>query len=415
MPRYRYTARDASGRSASAEITADSRKDALRALSARGLQVAGMEETAAGPAANKATRPDRGAGSSTFRATGSFTRGEFLPFLVALAELTGSGMSPGEAVRLLAQRLREARLRSLAAALWERLSEGKTLSQAMAGLPAVFDTQCISLIHAAEATGSLDDVLARLIAHHTERRELRQRLVTALIYPVVVCIVAFGVIVFFVTFLLPRLQGLLSSLGSKLPLSTQLLVGAARALVDYGIVIFPLLAFGGLALWRWRKTEAGRTAIDGWLVRFPGVSRLTVDAAVLDFTSTLAVLLENGINTVEALRLTERTVGNRSVRAALREATDRVLEGDSLSAALSRTGFVPPLVTDRIAVGESTGKLAPCLRDVSRQYAAQHSRRLHWLTGVVSSAVLGFAFFFVAFLAYAIVSAVLQVSAGFKF
>jgi type II secretory pathway component PulF len=415
MPRFAYTARDSAGQAVAAELSAGSRKDALRALAARGLQPLRLEERAENARAPKASARDGAVAGPSAIPRAGYARREFLPFFEALNELTASGMSAGEAVRLLAHRLREARLRALAAAVWERLSEGQPLSLAMEGLPTVFDPQCVSLVRAAEATGNLHEVLERLIVHHRERRELRQKLTTALVYPVFVCLVAFGVIVFFVTFLLPRLQSLLASLGSRLPLPTQILVGSARLLVDYGVILLPLLAFAALALWRWRRTEAGRATLDAWFVQAPLARRFFVDAAVLEFTQTLAVLLENGINTVEALRLTERTVGNRSVRAALRAATDRVLEGDSLSAALARTGYLPPLVTDRIAVGESTGKLAPCLRDISRHYAVTHSRRLHWLTGVISTAVLLFAFAFVAFLAYAIVSAVLQVSAGFKF
>ena len=140
-----------------------------------------------------------------------------------------------------------------------------------------------------------------------------------------------------------------------------------------------------------------------------------MDTGVLIFVQTLAVLLENGINTVEALRLSERTISNRTMRAALRQATDRVLEGDSLSVALTRTGFFPDLVLDRLAVGESTGKLAPCLRDISRHYAEQHTQRLQHFIGLTANSVLLAAFAFVGFLAYAIVSAVLRVSSSFQF
>ena len=119
-------------------------------------------------------------------------------------------------------------VKGLSAAVWERLSEGQPLSKAMEQMPQVFDRQTISLVRAAEATGSLNEVMQRLIAHHTEQRALRQKLINALIYPVFVCIVAFGVILFFVLFLMPRLQTLLSSLGSKLPMATQLLVTSAE-------------------------------------------------------------------------------------------------------------------------------------------------------------------------------------------
>lgn len=415
MPRFAYSARDSSGRTATDEVTAPSRKDALRLLSARGLQPLQLNElTSSGkPTAKpaKATQPNPLSfvtGNDT-----QFSRSLFLPFLQALAELTTSGLSAGEAVRLLALRLKNRNLRGLSAAVWERLSEGQPLSKAMEQIPNVFDRQTISLVHAAEATGSLNEVLQRLISHHTEQRALRQKLINALIYPVFVCIVAFGVIIFFVVFLMPRLKTLLSSLGSKLPFATQLLVTSAEVLLRYGIILLPLMVLGALLLWRWRHTESGHTLTDAWLVQFPGLRRIVIDSSLLNFSQTLSVLLQNGINPAEALRLTERTVGNRTVQAALRTATDRVLEGETLSIALSRTGYMPDLMLDRLSVGESTGQLAPCLRDIARNYAETQTRRLQGLTTVISSAVLLFAFGFVGFIAYAIVSAVLQVSASF--
>lgn len=409
MPRFVYSARDAEGRTANDELTAPTRREALRQLAARGLQPLRLEETGVA-----AKRPAT-ASTAFFDTPATFSQREFLPFLQSLAELVASGLSAGESIRMLAHRIKEPGLRALCAAVWERLSEGQTLSQALESMPQVFDRQTVSLVRAAEATGSLNDVLGRIITHHNERKELRQKLVTALLYPVFVCVVAFGVILFFVLFLMPRLQTLLDSLGGNLPLSTQLLVGSAEALLRYGVILLPGALLGLLLLWRWRGTEAGRSTLDRWAVELPGVRRFAVDGAVLTFAQTLAVLLENGITPAEALRLTERTIGNRAVQAAIRTATDRVLEGESLSGALARTGYFPDLVVDRIAVGESTGQLAPCLRDLARNYAAVQSRRLHGLTTVVSSAVLLFAFAFVGFIAYAIVAAVLQVSASFKF
>jgi len=145
------------------------------------------------------------------------------------------------------------------------------------------------------------------------------------------------------------------------------------------------------------------------------VRRIAIDSALLNFSQTLAVLLANGINPAEALRLTERTVANRSVQAALRAAVDRVLEGENLSAALGRTGYVPDLMIDRLAIGESTGHLANCLQDIARNYSSLQSRRLEAMTTLIINGVMIFAFVFVGFIAYAIVAAVLQVSASFKF
>jgi len=411
MPRFAYTARDQAGQTHRAALEAPSRRDAMRILAARGLQVLNLAETTGGgrrPAAAAAPAAQTAAGTD-------FSHRERLPFLQALADLIASGMPAGEAVRLLSQRLKEPRLRAVCARLWERLGEGLPLSRALATLPGVFDAQTINLVAAGEATGNLKEVLLRLIQHFTEQKELRQKLTAALAYPVFICVVALGVILFFIFFLMPRLQTLLASLGGKLPLPTQILVGLSHFLISYGGLVVIAGVLGATMFWRWRRTEPGRTTTDAWLLRLPFAGQFVTSSTVLNFSQTLAVLLENGVTTAEALRMTERTITHRTLRQAFGEATDRVLEGGKLSQSLARTNCFPDLVLDRLAVGESTGNLAPSLRDIARTYQQELARQLQAFTTLVSSAVLLFAFSFVAFIAYAIVSAVFSVSASFKF
>lgn len=407
MPRFAYTARDAENRAQRGALDAPSRRDALRILSARRLRPLDVTEEGAGSQPREVPTPAR-----AFGPPAAATR-ERLPFLRALARLVAGGLSAGEAVRLLATRLNEPRLRQLAAALWDRLSQGQTLSRAMEDFPRVFDGQTINLVAAGEATGGLKDVLQRLIQHYTEQRELRARLTAALAYPVAVCVMAVGVILFFLFFLLPRLQTLLSSLGGELPWATRLLVLFSDLLLQYGLFVVA----GGLIalfLWaRWRRTPGGRAASDEWILRLPVAGSFAMRTTVLSFSETLAILLENGITTAEALRLAERTVQNTALRSRLHAATDRVLEGESLSASLARTRLFPPLVLDQLAVGEQTGNLASGLRAIAEDYQREMTQWLQSFTGVISSIVLALAFGFVGFLAYAIVTAVFQVSASF--
>ncbi|WP_052362448.1 type II secretion system F family protein, partial [Geminisphaera colitermitum] len=345
----------------------------------------------------------------------TLSRRERLPTYEALSDLIRSGMSAGEAVRLLALRLQHPRLRHLFTDLWSRLGEGQSLSSAMAEHPQVFDPQSINLIAAGEATGNLREVLERLITHFREQRELRAKIVTAMSYPLFICGLAVCVILFFLFFLLPRLQSLLGSLGGELPLATKILVGTSEFLLHYGIFVLIAGAIAGFFFWRWRRTEKGRLESDSLLLRLPIVKGYNSRSTVLNFAQTLAVLLENGITTADALRLTERTVTNLAMRERLHESTDRVLEGESLSSALTRTEVFPSLILDRLSVAEQTGNLAPGLRDIARTCRAELEKWLQTFMKVISGGVLVVAFSFVAFLAYAIVSAVFQVSASLRF
>ncbi|MDP1579314.1 MAG: type II secretion system F family protein [Candidatus Didemnitutus sp.] len=417
MPRFVYTARSATGQSIQATLDAPSRKDAARLLAARGLQPLRLEEAVSTPSAkSKSDKPTFSFSEPAApKASGKFTPELQLPFLQALAELIGSGMPAGEAVRLLGQRLQEPRLRALCAALWDRLSEGLPLSQALESFPQVFDGHSVNLLAAGEATGNLREVLQRLIQHYTVQREMRRTIATALAYPLFICVVALGVILFFIFFLLPRLQTLLASLGGKLPWATRLLVGLSDFILHYGLFVVIATALTAIFFWRWRRSARGRELTDQWVLTVPFAGRFVTSSTIHNFSSTLAVLLENGVTTAEALRMTERTIANTSLRDAFRAATDRVLEGESLSQSLARTNCFPPLVIDRLAVGESTGQLGPSLRAIATSFQEELTRQIQLITQMISSGVLLFAFSFVAFIAYAIVSAVFQVSASFKF
>ena len=429
MARFAYSARDRAGKSLSAELEAPSRKDALRLLSARGLQVAQVTELQAGPAPRKSAGKSPPSSSSAAapaqvsRPTRASTRlnaqaprrAERLPFLEALHDLTGSGLSAGEAVRLLSTRIKEPRLRTLCAGVWERISEGAPLSRALGGYPEVFDTGTVNLIQAGEATGSLNDTLSRLIAHLVEQRELRAPLMSALAYPVFMVFVSGGVILFFLTFLLPRLQTLLSSLGGKMPASTKLLIGASQfALSIWGIMAVVAVVLALISFIGWRQTPAGRAQTDAWLLKLPLVGPFLVAQTVHSFSQTLSVLLENGITAAEALRMTEKQIANQVHRAAFNTATARVLEGEALSVALTRTGCFPDLVLDRLAIGENTGNVVPSLKSIAAAYQKIITGQLNFFTKVIAGVVLGGVFTFVGFIAFAIVSAVFQVSASFK-
>jgi len=412
-------------------LEAPSRRDALRVLAARGLTPLRVSEAGGGTDGGKQktkSGKQRAAASTTtsgrslrsslaaFRSRGAAVPGrkERLPFLQALSDLTTSGLSAGEAVRLLSVRLKEPTLRALCAGLWEHISEGAPLSRAMAAFPDVFDSSSINLIAAGETTGSLNDTLARLIAHLTEQRELRRQLLSALAYPVFMMFVAGGVILFFIFYLLPRLQILLTSLHGKLPVSTQLLIGLSNFALHYGIFVLIAAVFLGISFWRWRATESGRVASDAWLLRLPFLGSFAVAQTVLAISQTLSVLLENGITTAEALKMTERQIDNRVHRIAFGEATARVLEGESLSLALNRTGCFPDLVLDRLAVGENTGNVVPSLKAIGRSYQARISEELNIFTRVIASGVLLGVFVFVGFIAFSIVSAVFALSSSFK-
>lgn len=416
MPTFAYTARDRAGKNTHGTLDAASRKDVLRILAARGLQPTQIDERTSGrPAASsnaKSSAAERKARKKDL--VSKLSRRERLPFMQALYDLTSSGLSAGESVRLLALRLQDPMLRALCAGLWERLSEGASLSQAMTDFPAVFDTSGINLVQSGEATGNINDVLSRIITHLTEQKELRRQMINALSYPIFMLFVSGGVIIFIITFLMPRLEALLQSLGGKLPLSTRLLVGFSGFAMHYGLILIVAAVFGSISFWRWRATKAGREKTDAWLLRLPFIGPFLVNQTVLAFSQTLSVLLENGITAVEALRMTERQIHNTEHRKSFKQATERVMEGEALSQAMQRTGWLPPLVLDQLSIGENTGNLVPSLKKISSNYQKTIASLVNAYTSVLTNTILLSVFAFVGFIAFAVVSAVFSLSSSIK-
>ena len=397
MPIFHYTARDAKGAETRGQLEAASRKQALAQLRARQLVPSRLEEGAAPAVAGGEGLSLVVLGGKGARRLG---RAHALPFLRALMGLVTSGIQVADGVKLLGKRLTDPTLRSL--------------SQAMTAHGAVFDESTVNLVEAGEATGRLGGVLERLVADMEERAEIRSKLLSVMAYPALILCMAVVVIMIFLFFLLPRIETLLASLQGNLPLATRLLVAFANFLVGYGWFFALVAGTGATIFWRWRAKPEGRLASDRWLLKVTGVGAFIVANDILRLSQTLGLLLENGISTLPALAMTERTIHNRVFRAAFAEARGKIAEGAGISAALAGTGFLPPLVLDVLAVGESTGNIVPSLHEIARDYRKRISKQVGVFVSVVSIGALLAAAAFVALVAFGIISAVFQISASLK-
>lgn len=412
MPDFRYAARDRQGQTVRGALTAPNRKAALATLAREGLIPVELRDATSTTNPSGAT-PEATPGAGPAAAPKLSSR-QLNLFWSNLLQLTSGGLSAAEAVRLLGARMEDAVLRQLAMQLWRRLSEGDQLSSALAAYPELFDREAVQLIRAGEATGHLGESLARVNQLRRERADLRRMLIEALTYPVFVCLAAGAVVLLFIFVLLPRIEQLLLGLGNDLPWATQALVSLSRgAVIATGPVLLVLIG-AAIALWRWQSTPAGKAKADALLLDAPLAGPALREASSTQMFQTLAGLLENGIPLAEALLTAAEGVGNTEIRRRLRRSVDDLLEGRTLAAAFRDTKLFPPLVTDRLAAGEEAGRLAVCLRELGREQQAAWSARMRWITQLFSIAVLLLTFALVAFVAWAIVSAVFQVSSSLR-
>ena len=412
MPNFTYSAKDSSGTSVRGSIDAVNRKAALQKIVAQKLRPLSVQEAAAGVSKKKS-----GLGLSGLFATKaskdskiSLNRSVALPFLSGLRELLNCGIQSADALRMMSSRMSDPRQKYLATQLWDELRQGRSLSEAMRKQLKVFNESVVSLVQAGEATGNLKKVLARIVESMEEQKAIRGKLVAALSYPCFLIVVAIGLVFLFLFSLLPRIEGLLESLGSDLPASTTLLIASANGLLKYGWIAAIAIAFVVGGLISWRKTNAGRHKFDSITLRFPAAGKIIRDMQILQFTQTLSLLLENGIIMVQALAMAERSLSNVAMREAFGEARVKVTEGVALSSAFKSTGYFDDMALDVFTVGENTGDVVPGLRQMSQQYTEMIDRFVKTMLGVISTGVLLGVFGMVGMIAFGIISAVFQLS-----
>jgi type II secretory pathway component PulF len=245
-----------------------------------------------------------------------------------------------------------------------------------------------------------------------EQKAIRGKLVAALSYPCFLILVAIGLVFLFLFSLLPRIEGLLASLGGNLPTSTKILIATADGLLNYGWIGAIGIALVVALLVSWRKSPAGRFKFDALLLRIPGAGRIARDTQILQFTQTLSLLLENGIIMVQALAMAERSLSNYSMRCTFSEARTKVVEGVALSTAFRSTEYFENMALDVFTVGENTGDVVPGLRQMSRQYSEMIDKFVKTLLGFISTGVLLGVFAMVGMIAFGIISAVFQLSSS---
>ena len=424
MPKFKYKAVTASGRTKTGTVEAADRHLAIGQLRGKTRQILSLteeksEKKATGGNRKNLTKPDKKAespvtktGKSSLKVKSRFTSKELvgLNFLKRLLELHSSGMPLGDSVRLLSQRISDPQMKSICSQLWKELSEGRTLAASLATMPSVFGSSVIYVIEAGEQTGELVPILEKIVTYMDERREIKAKVLGSLVYPVFIICVAIAVIIMVLTFLMPQIDNMLSQLGGKRNLAAHLLIESGELMQVGGPFILGAFLIFGLGFMQWRRSERGRKVTDGILLRMPLIGPITLYSNLFQTSNLLATLLASGLTTTEALRLTERTIDNRDLRDRFNATRAQVNEGVAVSVALRHNHFMPDLSLDILSVGEDTGNLVHSLTEITKSFREQLSQRMNRMAVLVSSGSLTVACAIVAVVAYVMVSSIFQVS-----
>jgi type II secretory pathway component PulF len=327
-------------------------------------------------------------------------------FTEQLAHLLGAGLTLDESLGILAQRLRQPRLRGLSLNLHRALIDGRSLSQALAEYPRIFPPLYVNLISAGEASGALPKILLRLSEYLSALQVLRDKVRGALIYPAVLVVAGIGLIMAFMTVMVPQLTGFFKGTGQPLPPATQTLISANAMIMRYWWTV-PLGAMAAVALQRaFTKNPDGRLTWDAFMWRLPLVSRITRYRFFVQFAQTLETLCDNGLTMLRALELLEEISGNTWVKMRTQAARQAVIDGAALSVALRAQDLFPDLFLDMLAVGEQTGRLGDTMHHIAEVYERELNKQVQVVSTLIPPLVMIGIAAAVGLVVYSIMSAV---------
>lgn len=304
-----------------------------------------------------------------FLAGGKVTRRELINFCFHLEQLERAGVPLIESLTDLRDTLENPRFREVVAGMIESIEGGKTLSQAMAEHPRVFDEVMVSLIRAGEDTGALPEVLANLLESLKWQDELAAHTKKLVMYPAFLGTVVVAITLFMMIYLVPKMAGFIKTMGQQLPGHTRFLIATSEFFVSYWYLVVGVPILAGIAVTALVKTnEAARYRFDDIKLRIPYIGAILRKIILSRFASVFAMMYASGITILDSIKATEDVVGNLVIKEGLERAGALIGDGQNVTVAFQNVGLFPPLVLRMLRVGENTGALDTALINVSYFY-----------------------------------------------
>jgi type II secretory pathway component PulF len=356
MPLFLYKALQTDGTVTQGNIDADGRQEAFRQIEGLGLTPISLSAGANGQATkNGESKKEIAAAPWTSKKISSRTLENFTRLL---SSLLAAGVPLSRALVILH---REASL-PLARKKWKEIHDsvvdGATLADTMARSPDTFPRVYVAMVEAGETGGFLDLVLAQIADFQAREKELRSKVMTALLYPAILLALALSVLVFLLVFFIPRFQAIFTGFGATLPLLTRMIVGASTVVRSYGIFVVLGLAFGGYLIRNWMRSQQGRRVWELSLLRAPIVGKLIAQFAMARFCRMLGTLLAAGVPLINGLNVARKSIGNQILVDAVANSIERVKEGAALGPSLaSCRELFTGSVLEMISVAEESGRL----------------------------------------------------------
>ncbi len=405
MPNFRYTALDQNGAEKTGFITADNKIAAMEMVRSQGLLVRECVEStkAEAKAAEKKKAPKKGGKGAkkekkAGRAGAKIKQKEMMVFTRQLATLIDAGLPLLQSLNVLSKQEPNPNLRATIGALGESVQGGSTFSEALGAYPKMFNKLFVNMVKAGELGGVLEVVLKRLAEYQEKANRLRGKVVSAMVYPIIILVISVGILVFLMLAIVPKFKEMFEGQNMELPALSQFVFNFSDHCINDDIipvvpnafVFIVLLVAAGIGVGFWKKTPKGARVMDRFMLKIPKLGHLNKVSAVTRFSRTFGTLVASGVPILQALLITRDTAGNVIVADAITKIHDSVREGESIVTPMSACDVFPPMMISMVDVGEETGQLPDMLLKVAEVYDEEVDNAVSALTAMLEPLMIVF-------------------------
>ncbi|MHB9036123.1 MAG: type II secretion system F family protein [Armatimonadota bacterium] len=399
MSTFVYTALDPNGKTVKGKVDAESEQLVLSKLHEQRYHILSVTEDK-----SRAGKP----ASTTVSSNKKVKLNDMVIFSRQFATMIDAGIAIVRCLDILEGQTKDPVLKPVIAQCKKDVKGGLSLTDAFGKHPNVFSRLYVNMVKAAETGGILDTILERLSGFLESEQEIRGKIKSAMVYPILV--LSFAVIMVFALFIfvLPRFKEIFASMNVEMPITTKMLFSASDVAVKFWYVL-PILVVGGGFAYKWyRGTESGAWQIDMMKLKFPVIGELVQKMAISRFSRTFATLIASGVPMMRSLEIVGETSGNRVIAHAIENARNAIREGQKLNTPLAASDLFPAMVTHMIDIGEETGRLSEMLAKVADFYDQEVDNAVKGLTSMIEPLLIVVMGGLVGFIAISIMSPIFK-------
>ncbi|NTW72379.1 MAG: type II secretion system F family protein [Eubacteriaceae bacterium] len=372
MATYSYTAKNLSGESVKGNLEAVSRDEVVTLIRERKLIPINIQED-----------KNRTLNMNIELVKQKVKTRDLAIFCRQFAVTLRAGITVVDSLDILRKQSSNKKLKEVVEQVHEDVQKGNSLSYAFSKEPKVFPSLLVNMVETGEVSGTLDDVMDKMATHFEKEHRINQKIKSAVTYPIVVSVVALAVVILLLTVVIPTFVGMFEQFNAELPLPTKILLAISNSITSFWYIYIIVIAAAIYFFRKYIETDAGRLKFDQFKLRMPAFGDMNTKIAMSRFSTNLAVMINSGVDIIQAVEVVQKVVGNEYIKVKLEDVKDGIRKGYGIGMTMEANGAFPPLVYQMVEVGENSGTLDYVLEKISEFYEAEVDTAIGQLTTII--------------------------------